>query len=312
MRVWTRAAAAAGLSAILGGLAASATPVQVSLWSPVQVFPEEQDVRGVRLDLLYGKNRDVYGIDLGVANRATRDFGGIQAGLFYNRAGLLAPTNEVPGSWVAAAAEKHDVRTLLVMGRHVYAAGTARGLQLAGGVNQAVDLSGFQVASLGNVAVEVNGGQLGGLMNVAHRHVTGFQASLFGNMAAGNVVGVQLAGLGNQCRGRMTGLQASGLFNEAAWIEGMQIECFIVGGNRADVMRGLQVSTAIIPGGANNEARKMDGWQIGLVFNRAEEIHGVQIGLANYARRMTGVQIGLLNIVRESTVPFFPLVHISL
>jgi hypothetical protein len=38
------------------GFAAQSTPVQVSLWNPVQIFPEDQDVSGLRLNILYGKN----------------------------------------------------------------------------------------------------------------------------------------------------------------------------------------------------------------------------------------------------------------
>jgi len=301
------AVAAAGAAMACG--VARATPVQMALWNPVQIFPAESDVTGVRLDLLYGRNRDVYGLDLGLANRVTRDFGGIQLGAVCNRVGLFGATNELADAEIAAAAETHEVRDLLVMGRHVLAAGTARGIQAAGCVNSAVDLTGLQVAGIANVATEVRGAQLGGIMNVCHRHLTGLQVGLFGNATAGNLTGVQVGLLGNQCRGRLNGIQGAVLFNEAAWARGIQLQAFMVGGNRADTFRGLQVSAAVVPAGANNAARQMNGWQVGLVFNRADEIHGVQIGLANYARRMTGLQIGLINIIRESSLPFFPIVH---
>jgi hypothetical protein len=286
-----------------------ATPVQVAVWDPVQIVPAESDVTGIRLDLPYGRNRDVYGLDVGLANRVTRDFAGIQLGGVLNRAGLFGMTNDLPEAEIRAAAETHEVRELLVTGRRMLAAGTARGIQAAGGVNSAVDFKGLQLSGLANIATEVQGAQLGGIMNVCHRHLSGLQVGLFGNATAGNLTGLQVGLLGNQCRGRLNGIQGAVLFNEAAWARGLQLQAFIVGGNRADTFRGLQVSAAVIPAGANNAARQMSGMQVGLVLNRADEFRGVQIGLANYARRMTGLQIGLVNIIRESSLPFFPIVH---
>ncbi|OGV68084.1 MAG: hypothetical protein A2283_18775 [Lentisphaerae bacterium RIFOXYA12_FULL_48_11] len=54
---------------------------QLSLWNPVQIVPEDIDVLGLRLNLIYGENRDSYGLDLGLVNSLTRDMLGAQAGL---------------------------------------------------------------------------------------------------------------------------------------------------------------------------------------------------------------------------------------
>lgn len=57
------------------------TPLQLAIWNPVQLAPEDIDVLGLRLNLLCGENRDVYGIDAGLINSLTRDMIGIQGGL---------------------------------------------------------------------------------------------------------------------------------------------------------------------------------------------------------------------------------------
>ncbi len=72
-----------------GGLGGNpATGLQISLWTPVQIFPENYDVSGFRLDLPYGRNANVRGLDLGIFNHATGVVEGFQCG-FGNRASEL-------------------------------------------------------------------------------------------------------------------------------------------------------------------------------------------------------------------------------
>ncbi len=49
----------------------TASPIQLALFSPVQIVAPEKSVGGVRLDLLYGKNADVTGLDWGLVNHTT-------------------------------------------------------------------------------------------------------------------------------------------------------------------------------------------------------------------------------------------------
>lgn len=70
------------------GLAHSAEatkPIQVALISPVQLVPPETSVIGLRLNLIYGVNRDVAGLDVGLVNQTT----GAGAGLQYGLVGLV-------------------------------------------------------------------------------------------------------------------------------------------------------------------------------------------------------------------------------
>ena len=56
------------------------TPAQLALWHPLQVFPEETNVYGLRMDLLYGSNNRVYGADMGLGNQTLEGMVGLQVG----------------------------------------------------------------------------------------------------------------------------------------------------------------------------------------------------------------------------------------
>ena len=46
----------------------SATFFQFSFFSPLQIFPEEDNVYGLRLTFPYGENNNLSGLDLGICN----------------------------------------------------------------------------------------------------------------------------------------------------------------------------------------------------------------------------------------------------
>lgn len=74
-------------------------------------------------------------------------------------------------------------------------------------------------------------------------------------------------------------------------------------GNIADgTMNGLEI------GGVFNRAEYLSGLQIGVV-NYAARAEGLQIGVVNISQHMTGLQIGLGNCIRDSKLPFFPVVN---
>ena len=57
-------------------------PIQIALVTPVQIFPEEYTISGIRLNLIYGRNVSVTGLDLGLVNHTTTGiFKGVQSGL---------------------------------------------------------------------------------------------------------------------------------------------------------------------------------------------------------------------------------------
>ncbi|MBK7631687.1 MAG: hypothetical protein IPJ23_13475 [Ignavibacteriales bacterium] len=43
-------------------------PIQVALFNPIQIFPENTSITGLRLNIIYGKNVNVSGLDWGFVN----------------------------------------------------------------------------------------------------------------------------------------------------------------------------------------------------------------------------------------------------
>jgi len=62
------------------------SPIQLALFTPVQIFPENYTISGVRLNLLYGRNVSVTGLDFGFfVNHTT---GGVSKGVQIGLVGL--------------------------------------------------------------------------------------------------------------------------------------------------------------------------------------------------------------------------------
>ncbi len=61
-------------------------PVQVSLFNPVQIFPEGDAITGLRINILYGRNTTVKGLDIGLVNHNTS---GVSKGLQYGFVGIV-------------------------------------------------------------------------------------------------------------------------------------------------------------------------------------------------------------------------------
>jgi len=134
-------------------------PVQLALFDPAQVFPNDTSVRGVRLNLLYGYNQDMVGLDLGLVNRTA----GVTKGLQHGGVGL------VESDFVGWQDNFVNVTK-----------GSFQGLQ-SGAFNSVGSGEGVQFGVL-NVADHVHGLQLG-LLNVTNT-LEGLQIGLL-NVASG-------------------------------------------------------------------------------------------------------------------------------
>ena len=55
---------------------------QFSFFNPIQVFPEQDSVRALRFNMLYGYNKDITGLDFGTVNRVSGNLSGVQLGVF--------------------------------------------------------------------------------------------------------------------------------------------------------------------------------------------------------------------------------------
>lgn len=199
----------------------SCTPFELALFAPLQVPSTAYDVKGLRLDLIWGINHDVYGLDLGLAGYATGNARGLQI------TGFNFIDRTFAGAQFGALAN--------------IVSGNAYGLQLAGVFNYDLDLfMGAQIA-LVNDNRNFYGMQLGGL-NWNWGYSKGFQLSLlnvneneFTGMSIGAVnVGTYVSGaqfgLVNVATGSMRGLQV-GCFNAAEVLQGLQIGVLNVAAN---------------------------------------------------------------------------------
>ena len=119
-------------------LFAQEKPIQLALFNPVQIAPEESSITGVRLSLLYGKNVNMNGIDLGLVNVTTGDQVGVQWGAVgYNEGNF----NGWQNNFVSILKGNF---TGLQTGAVTHTSGKTSGLQI-GIVNYASTMNGLQL-----------------------------------------------------------------------------------------------------------------------------------------------------------------------
>ena len=153
----------AALALILAPWSAAAqeNPFQIALVGPtIQLVDDDEDIRGIRLNILYGVNENVSGLDFGLINHTNGDMTGFELGAvnvtdgdFYGwQAGLV---NLIQGDLTGIQFSGGAIANL--------AAGV-EGAQIAWGFNRASAIRGFQL-SLVNVADDMHGIQVG-LINI--------------------------------------------------------------------------------------------------------------------------------------------------
>lgn len=75
-----------------------------------------------------------------------------------------------------------------------------------------------------------------------------------------------------------------------------------LGANSATELAGVQIGLLW------NEAVMVRGLQLGIA-NKSSDVRGFQIGLLNTTDMIYGYQIGLINVIKGSKVPFFPIIN---
>lgn len=113
--------------------------------------------------------------------------------------------------------------------------------------------------------------------------ITGFDLSI-GGTEAQNAYGLQIALLRNRVHDVAGAAQVT------------------LGANIATELTGVQIGLLW------NEALIMRGVQLGAV-NVAGDARGLQVGLLNTTETIYGYQLGLINVIKGSRVPFFPIIN---
>jgi hypothetical protein len=125
-------------------------PIQLSLFNPVQIVKEDQSVKGLRFNLIYGKNAAMTGLDIGLVNMSTGLQKGVQwGGVSMTYGGFVGWQNNF------ASISKGDF-TGLQTGSINYHEGHFHGLQVAV-VNYTKTMNGIQ---LGLINIISQGGFL--------------------------------------------------------------------------------------------------------------------------------------------------------
>ena len=150
------------LSLFPGFSQAQENPFQIAFIGPtMQLVDDDEDVRGIRLNLIYGVNRNVSGLDLGILNHTNGAMTGVGIGIanvadggFYGW--QLGAINVSQGSSIGLQWAPPLALANL--------AETAEGAQISALFNRADYMHGLQF-SLVNVAEDMYGVQVG-LINI--------------------------------------------------------------------------------------------------------------------------------------------------
>ena len=188
---------------------------------------------------------------------------------------------------------KTDVKYVQAAGLLNFTGGSVKGAQLAGLHNHVLgDVDIIQASGIANfVKGNVTGAQLTGIYNHVSKDVKGLQAAGIANFVKGNATGVQMSSIYNHVAGSFTGLQASNISNFVyRKFVGVQLSniynvCY-------DSLVGVQATNII-----NFAHKQVSGVQLSVIGNVAtRDLHGAQIGLFNYAKKLRGFQLGLINV----------------
>jgi hypothetical protein len=242
----------------------------------------------ISINILVGYSKGNRLVEVGGIGNITREnIEGVQIGGVFNAVGGQVNGVQIGGTFNAVDGHVDGVQiggTFNVVDGHV------DGVQIGGTLN-AVD---------GNVT----GVQIGGVLNAVDGNVDGVQIGGVVNVVEGNALGVQIAGCHNQAD--TAALQISGISNISQYQKGPQVGGILNITEQAD--NAIQVGgilnisergqTPTQVGGIGNIADTTTGTQVAGIFNRANYVKGVQVGLINSARTINGVQVGLLNFSR--------------
>ncbi len=142
--------------------------IQLSVVTPIQIFPATDTIAGFRFNLLYGRNASVVGFDLGAVNHTTYGpFKGLQVGILGMAEGNFMG---LQNNWMNVTQGKLEGMQSGIFN----VAAEAGGFQ-AGWVNHSLAMKGFQLGFV-NYTETMGGFQLG-IVNYAKR-TNGLQIGL--------------------------------------------------------------------------------------------------------------------------------------
>jgi len=275
--------------------------VNLTLWTPREHGGGR--VNGLALGLPLTGARDLAGVGVGVGIGAEDSIAGLALGILGYGAGKDVSGVAIGGLGGGAG---HDMNGVTLVGLGGGAGGSVYGLNVGGlGLGAGHDVVGLTIAGIGaGAGGSMRGVNLAGVGVGAGHDLDGISLALGALGAGEHVRGVMIAGLGMGSGGSLSGLGVAGLGIGAPELEGVDI-ALAVGAKDA---RGVFLAPAwfeIVEGGS------VEGVSVSTVNRIRGEQRGLAIGLVNYAHSLHGVQIGLLNWADNSSLlKLMPLVNV--
>jgi len=152
------------LSLFPGFSRAQENPFQIAFVGPtMQLVDDDEDIKGIRLNLIYGVNRNVSGLDIGLINHTNGEMTGVAFGIVNVTDGDFSGwqsgmVNVTQGQFTGLQWAPWSILSLANF------AEAAEGAQIAAAFNRAEYMHGLQL-SLVNVAEDMYGVQVG-LINI--------------------------------------------------------------------------------------------------------------------------------------------------
>jgi hypothetical protein len=274
--------------------------MSITVWAPSK-GPENGGVYGLALGLPSAAAPSVWGLAVGPGVLATNTLNGLIVGL---GVGAGQAIRGVTFGALGVGAGK-NLSGVTVAGLGAGTGGAIRGLGLAGlGLGSGESMVGVFIGGLG-----VGSGD----------NVTGIAVGGLGVGAGKNLDGLFFGGLGLGAGGRIRGLAVATLgIGAGESIEGFALS---VGGIGSPLIRGFTVAPVVISNGLRGVALAplwfesgKEGALKGVSFSVVNRIRGVQrglcIGIVNLATELHGVQIGLINYAgNNQTFKVLPVVN---
>lgn len=231
-------------------------PVAIGLFPPISTNGNHAGdcVNQISLNLISGYSAGLAGIEFAGISNTERDFvHGVQIAGFGNFvvgeftgfqfANFVNFNKGISNGFQFAGFANFNYDQadgVLAAGYFNFTNGKSLAVQLAGFANFCKDIEGVQAAGFANVVKgsgkatqlaglanitlgEVNGIQVAGVLNYSKQNMQNVQASGCINVSMADARGVQLAGLANVAKGNLNGAQISGFLNVARKVKGFQL-----------------------------------------------------------------------------------------
>lgn len=284
---------------------------------------EETNIKGGRINLLYGVNGSLDGLDIGTLNVLSEDLKGVQLALLGNivdgeikglqASPLVCRADEVEGLQfvLGHGLFSHDMGCLAdkVKGFQLAPIGMCHAAELVGGqiglATRSDNLKGFEMAGVVSFGEGPHSGLIltGIYSGVESRHGVSVSGIVGHNEDFAS--GIQIDGLvHSSTEAHEKGVFGSGLVTAIEALDGIGFS-----GIWTDIeeeVKGVSCSLLVTTSG------RTDGLQVSGAYNYAEEMSGVQAALVTRSRHLDkGIQLGLLNFADNGILPVMPLVNFN-